>query len=153
MFAALCKALVPANVTPARRTLVHCETEPTLVLSVALLVREASARANDLVILRESDVGMSLDVIHSNFGGLNSTSSRHRGRQKSVSPSEEKLILAWDYEWDSLLIWTRTVFRKLDPSGTSVIPECRFNRKPPITRRLSPTLIKQNTNSTRQDSV
>jgi hypothetical protein len=87
MFAALRKALVPVNVTPTRRTLVCCETEPVLVLSVAPLFREDSARANDLVILRESDVGTSLDVIHSNFGGFNSTSSRHRCRQKSVSPS------------------------------------------------------------------
>jgi hypothetical protein len=101
MFAALRKALVPTNVTPVRRTLVRCKTKPTLVLSVAPLVREASARANDLVILRESDVGMSLDIIHSNFGGLNFASSRRRGRQKSVSPSEEKLRLAWDYEWDT----------------------------------------------------
>jgi hypothetical protein len=94
MFAALCKALVPANVTPVRRTLARYETEPTLVLSIAPLVREASARANDLVILRELDVGTSLDIIHSNFGGLNSASSRRRGRQKSVSPSKEKLRVA-----------------------------------------------------------
>jgi hypothetical protein len=107
MLAALRKALVPANVTPVRRTLVRCETEPALVLSVAPLVREASARANDLVILRESDVGASLDVIHSNFGGLNSASSR-RGRQKSVSHSEKKLRLAWDYEWNSLRLFAHT---------------------------------------------
>jgi hypothetical protein len=80
--------------------LVRWETEPALVLSVAPLVREASARVNDLVILWESDVGTSLDVIHSNFGRLNSASSRRRGRQKSVSPSEEKLRLAWGFEWD-----------------------------------------------------
>jgi hypothetical protein len=88
MFAALRKALVPVNVTPARRMLVRWETEPALVLSVAPLVREASARVNDLMILRESDVGTSLDVIHSNFRCLNPASSRRRGRQKSVSPSE-----------------------------------------------------------------
>jgi hypothetical protein len=67
MLAALRKALAPANVTPVRRTLAYCETGPTLVLSVAPLVREANVRANDLVILRESDVGMSLEVIHSNI--------------------------------------------------------------------------------------
>jgi hypothetical protein len=93
MFAVRRKALVPANETPARRTLVRWETEPALVLSVAPLVREANARVNDRVILRELDVGMSLDVIHSTFGCLNSASSRRRGRQKSVSPSEEKLRL------------------------------------------------------------
>jgi hypothetical protein len=108
MFAALRKALVPANVTPARRMLVCWETEPAVVLSVAPLVREASARANYLVILRESDVGTSLDVIHSNFGRLNSASSRGHGRQKSVSPSKEKLRLAWDYEWNSLRISVHT---------------------------------------------
>jgi hypothetical protein len=97
MFAALRKALVPANVTPARRTLVRWERKPALVLSVAPLVHEASARAKDRIILRESDVGTSLDVIHSNFGRLNSSSSRRRGRQKSVSPSEEKLRLAWGF--------------------------------------------------------
>jgi hypothetical protein len=101
MFAVRPKALVPANVTPAWRTLVRWDTEPALVLSVAPLVREANARVNDLVILRESDVGTSLDVIHSNFGCMNSASSRRRGRQKSVSPSEEKLRLAWTFEWDS----------------------------------------------------
>jgi hypothetical protein len=93
MFAVRRKALVPANETPARRTLVHWETEPALVLSVAPLVREANVRANDRVILRESDVGTSLDVIHSTFGCLNSASSRRRGRQKSVSPSDEELRL------------------------------------------------------------
>jgi hypothetical protein len=101
MFAVRRKALVPANETPARRTLVRWETEPALVLSVASLVREANARVNDLVILRESDVGTSLDVIHSIFGCFNSASSRRRGRQKSVSPSGEKLRLAWAFEWDS----------------------------------------------------
>jgi hypothetical protein len=114
MFAALVKALVPANVTPARRTLVRWETEPALVLSVAPLVREARVRANDLVILRESDVGTSLDVIHSNFGSLNSASSRRRGRQKSVSPSEEKLRLVWGFEWNPFEYPCRsinTVFR------------------------------------------
>jgi hypothetical protein len=140
MFAALRNALVPANVTPARRMLVRCETEPTLVLSVAPLVHEASARANDLVILHESDVGTSLDVIHSNFGGLNSASSRRLGRQKSVSPSEEKLRLrgitnGMPYEYSFIQIIT--IFRKLYPSSTSVILECRFNRNPPITYRLS----------------
>jgi hypothetical protein len=101
MFAVRRKALVPANVTPARRTLVRWEIEPALVLSVTLLVREANAHVNDLVILRESDVGTSLDVIHSNFGCLNSAPRRHRGRQKSVSPSGEKLKLAWAFEWNS----------------------------------------------------
>jgi hypothetical protein len=93
MFAVYRKALVPANETPARRTLVHWETESALVLSVAPLVREANARVNDRVILRESDVGTSLDVIHSTFGCLNSFSSHRRDRQKSVSPSEEELRL------------------------------------------------------------
>jgi hypothetical protein len=68
MFAALHKALAPANVTPVRRTLARCETGPALVLSVAPLVREANVRANDLMILRDSDVGTSLDVIQSSFG-------------------------------------------------------------------------------------
>jgi hypothetical protein len=101
LFAVRRKALVPANETPTWRTLVRWETEPALVLSVALLVHEANARVNDLVIFRESDDGTSLDVIHSIFGCLNSTSSRRRGRQKSVSPSGEKLRLAWAFEWDS----------------------------------------------------
>jgi hypothetical protein len=67
MFAVRRKPLVPANETPARRTLVRWETEPALVLFVAPLVREANARVNDRVILRQSDVGTSLDVIHSTF--------------------------------------------------------------------------------------
>jgi hypothetical protein len=92
MFAALRKAFAPAKITPALRTLDRCDARATLVRSVAPLVREAIARAKDLVILRESDVGTSLDVIHSIFAGLNSDSSR-RGRQKSVSPSEERLRL------------------------------------------------------------
>jgi hypothetical protein len=103
MFAALRKALTPANVTPVRRMLAHCATGPLLVLSVALLVREANARANDLVILRESDFGTSLDVIHSNFGGLNSDSSRRRGHQKSVGPSGEKLRLCVGLRMDHLI--------------------------------------------------
>jgi hypothetical protein len=93
MFAVRRKALVPANETPGRCSLVRWETEPALVLSATPLVREANARVNDRVILRESDVGKSLDVIHSTFGCLNSASSRRRGRQKSVSPSEEELRL------------------------------------------------------------
>jgi hypothetical protein len=101
MFAVRHKALVPANETPARRTLVRWETEPALVLSVAPLLREANARVNDSVILRESDVGTSLDVIHSIFGCFNSASSRRRGCQKSVSPSGEKLRVAWGIEWES----------------------------------------------------
>jgi hypothetical protein len=109
MFAVRRKALVPAKVTPARRMLVHWEIEPALVLSAAPLVREANACVNDLVILRESDVGTSLDVIHSNFGCLNFAPSRRCGRQKSVSPSKEKLRLAWAFEWDSTL----TVLRLL----------------------------------------
>jgi hypothetical protein len=76
MFAALCKALTPTNVTTVQRTLAHCEIGAALVLSVAPLVREANVRSNDLVILCESDVSTSLNVIHSNFGGLNSDSSR-----------------------------------------------------------------------------
>jgi hypothetical protein len=92
MSAALRKAFAPASVTPARRTLERCDARVTSVRSVAPLVREANARAKDLVILRESDVGASLDVIHSIFTGLNSDSSHH-GRQKSVSPSNERLRL------------------------------------------------------------
>jgi hypothetical protein len=120
-FAVLRKALVPANVTPALGTLVRWETEPALVLSAAPLVREASARVNDLVILRESDVGTSLDVIHSNFGCLNSASSRRRGCQKSVSPSREKLRLAWGIEWnpyECLSMPISTVFRYSRNYGT-----------------------------------
>jgi hypothetical protein len=56
------------------------------------LVREANARAKDLVILLQSNVGSSRDVIHSLFLGLKSASSR-RGRQKSVSPLDEELRL------------------------------------------------------------
>jgi hypothetical protein len=92
MFAALRKAFAPANVTPARRTLERCDIGAMLVRSAAPLVREANARAKDLVIFRKSDVGASLAVIHSIFAGLNSDSSR-RVRQKSVSPSDERLIL------------------------------------------------------------
>jgi hypothetical protein len=62
------------------------------VRSIALLGREANARAKDLVIHLECGIGSSLDVIHPIFFGLNSDSSR-RGRQKSVSPSEEELRL------------------------------------------------------------
>jgi hypothetical protein len=113
VFAALRKALVPANVTPARRTLVRWETKPALVLSVAPLVREDSVRVNDLVILRESDVGRSLDVIHSKFRCLNSASSRRHGRQKSVSPSGEKLRLPWGIEWDSLRLSIQTDIHRL----------------------------------------
>jgi hypothetical protein len=58
--------------------------------SVAPLVCEANARAKDLVILRELDVGTSLDIIHSILAGLNSDSSLC-GCQKSVSPYEERL--------------------------------------------------------------
>jgi hypothetical protein len=79
MFAALRKAFAPANVTPALRTLDRCDGRATLLRSVVPLVHEAIARAKDLVILRESDAGTSLDVIHSIFAGLNSDSSR-RGR-------------------------------------------------------------------------
>jgi hypothetical protein len=121
MFAVRRKALVPANVTPAQRTLVRWETEPALVLSVAPLVREASACVNDLVILRESDVGTSLDVIHLKFGCLNSASSRRRGCQKSVSLPEEKLQLAWAFEWDpydSSCMQTGTVLRYFRNSRT-----------------------------------
>jgi hypothetical protein len=99
IFAVYRKVLVPANETPARRTLVRWETKPALVLSDAPLVREANARVNDRVILRESDVATSLDVIHSIFGCLKSASSRCRGRQMSVSPPGEKLRLAWGIEW------------------------------------------------------
>jgi hypothetical protein len=69
-----------------------------LVCSVAPLVREANARAKDLVILRESDARLSLDVIHSIVVDSNSDSNR-RGRQKSVSPSNERLRLVGRYEW------------------------------------------------------
>jgi hypothetical protein len=62
------------------------------VRSATLLVREASAGAKDFVILLESSVGSSRDDIHPLFFVLNSDSSR-RGRQKSVSPSEEGLRL------------------------------------------------------------
>jgi hypothetical protein len=69
------------------------------VRSVAPLVREAIARANDFVILRESDIRLSLDVIHSLFFHLNSDSSR-RGGQKSVSPLDEKIrLVVGRYEW------------------------------------------------------
>jgi hypothetical protein len=92
MFAALRKAFTPANVTPAQRTLERSDVGAMLVRSAASLVREANARATDLVILCESDVGASQDVIHSIFAGLNFDSSR-RGRQKSVRPSDERLRL------------------------------------------------------------
>jgi hypothetical protein len=92
MLAALRKAFIPTNVTPARRTLERCDVGVMLVRSAALLVQEATARAKDLVILRESNIGLALDVIHSRFFGLNSNSS-HRGRQKSVTPSDERLRL------------------------------------------------------------
>jgi hypothetical protein len=85
ILAALRKAFDPVNVTSARQTLDRCDAEATLVRSVAPLVREANARAKDLVILRESDARASLDVIHSNVLDSNSDSNR-RGRQKSVSP-------------------------------------------------------------------
>jgi hypothetical protein len=99
MFAALHKAFAPANVTPGLRTLDRCAAGVGLVRSVAPLVREANARAKDLVIRRESEVGTSLDFIHSIVTGLNSDSSR-RGRQKSVSPSVERLRLyVGDDEW------------------------------------------------------
>jgi hypothetical protein len=99
MFAALRKAFAPANVTPVLRTVDRCVAGAGLVRSVAPLVREANARANDLVILRESEVGTSLDVIHSIVTGLNADSSR-RGRQKSVSPSRERLrLVVGDDEW------------------------------------------------------
>jgi hypothetical protein len=101
MFAALRKALVPANVIPVRLNAGSLRHRTCVGTIVAPLVREASARANDLVILRESDVGTSLNVTHSNFGVLNSASSHRRDRQKSVSPSEENLRLAWDYEWNT----------------------------------------------------
>jgi hypothetical protein len=74
MFVALRKAFASANVTPALRTLDRCAVGTMLVRSIAPLVREANARAKDLVILHESEVGTSLDVIHSIFAGLNSDS-------------------------------------------------------------------------------
>jgi hypothetical protein len=99
IFAALRKAFAPANVTPALRTLDRCAAGAMLVRSVAPLVREVDARAKDLVIRRESEVDTSLDVIHSIVTGLNSDSSR-RGRQKSVSPSVERLRLyVGEEEW------------------------------------------------------
>jgi hypothetical protein len=99
MFVALRNVFAPANGTPARRTLERCDAGAMLVRSVAPLVRKANACAKDLVILCESDVGTSLDVIHSIFAGLNSELSR-RGRQKSVSPSKERLrLVVGKYEW------------------------------------------------------
>jgi hypothetical protein len=99
MLAARRKAFDPVNVTSARQTLDRCNTEATLVRSVASLVHEAIARANDLVILRESIVRESLDVIHSIVFDTNSDSSL-RGRQKSVSPSDERLrLVVGRYEW------------------------------------------------------
>jgi hypothetical protein len=89
ILAAVRTAFDPVNVTSARRTLDHCDTEVTLVRSVAPLVREAITRANDLVILCESDVPTSRDVIHSIVFDSNADSSR-RGLQKSVSPSDER---------------------------------------------------------------
>jgi hypothetical protein len=98
-FAALCNAFAPVNVTPARRMLERCDVEATLVHSAAPLVREADARAKDLLILRDSDVHSSLDVIHSIVFDSNSDSSR-RGHQKSVSPSDERLrLVVARYEW------------------------------------------------------
>jgi hypothetical protein len=112
IFAALRNVFAPANGTPARRVLERCDAGAMLVRSVALLVREANAHAKDLVILRESDVGTSLDVIHSIFAGLNSESSR-RGRQKSVSPSEKRLRLVMGkYEW--VLCCSITIHRLYD---------------------------------------
>jgi hypothetical protein len=99
MFAALRKVFAPANLTPVLRTLDRCAAGAMLVRSVAPLVREANTRAKDLVFCRESEVDTSLDVIHSIFTGLNSDSSR-RGRQKTVSPSEERLRLyVGEDEW------------------------------------------------------
>jgi hypothetical protein len=92
MLAAVRKAFVLGNITLARRMLERCDASVTSVRSAAPLVREANAHAKDLVILRESDIGSSLDVIHLRFFGLNSNSSR-RGRQKSVSPSDERLAI------------------------------------------------------------
>jgi hypothetical protein len=74
MFAALRKAFGPANVPPALCTLDRCAEGVMLVRSIALLVREANARAKDRVIFRESEVGTSLDVIHLIFASLNSDS-------------------------------------------------------------------------------
>jgi hypothetical protein len=96
---ALRKAFDPVNVTSARRTLDRCDAEATLVRSVAPLVREANARTKDLVIIRESDARTSLDVIHPIFIDSNSDSNRC-GRQKSVSPSDERLrLVVGRYEW------------------------------------------------------
>jgi hypothetical protein len=92
IFMALRNVFAPANETPVWRTLVRRDTGATLVRSVAPLVRETNVRAKDLVILSESNVGTSLDVIHPIFAGLNSDSTR-RGLQKSVSPCEERLRL------------------------------------------------------------
>jgi hypothetical protein len=51
------------------------------------------------VILRESDAHVSLDVIHSILVDSNSDSNR-RGRQKSVSPSDERLrLIVGRYKW------------------------------------------------------
>jgi hypothetical protein len=51
ILAALRKVFDPVNVTSARRMLDLYDAEATLVRSVAPLVREAIARAKDLVIL------------------------------------------------------------------------------------------------------
>jgi hypothetical protein len=95
MFAALRKAFAPANVTPGLRTLDRCAAGAGLVRSVALLVREANGRAKDLVIRRESEVGTSLDVIHSIVTSLNSDSSR-RGHQKTHPFSIRHSLSAMD---------------------------------------------------------
>jgi hypothetical protein len=113
MFASLRKAFAPANVTPALRRLDRCAAGVMLVRSVAPLVREANARAKDLVILHESDVGTSLDVIHSIFAGLNSDSS-HRGRQRIVSPSKERLrLVVGEIRMGTLLFNYDPPFRRL----------------------------------------
>jgi hypothetical protein len=105
LFAALRKAFDPMNVTSARRTLDRCDAESMLVRSVAPLVREANARAKDLVIFRESEVRSSLDVIHSIVFDSNFNSSRH-GRQKSVSPSDERLrLVVGRYEWNFIRLF------------------------------------------------
>jgi hypothetical protein len=99
------------------------------VRSVAPLVREDIARANDLVILRALEVGTSLDVIHSIFAGLNSDSSCH-GHQKSVSPSNERLrLVVGKDEW--VFYGSITIHRLC-----SWLTVFRLFGEPPILRKL-----------------
>jgi hypothetical protein len=112
-------------------TLERCDAKATLVRSVAPLVREANACAKDLVILRESDVGSSLDIIHSIFFDSNSNSS-HCGRQKRVSPSNERRrLVVGRYKWSVLSDYSES----LRISRSSGIPVTMTN---PINRSFRP---------------